>query len=247
MIDIEKAKKVFDEYISKYDLNNNKIIRKVKHTYRVTDISNLIAEGIGLDEEDIKLATLIGLLHDIGRFEQIKRYNTFADKDSIDHGELGIKILFEENLIREVVEETKYDNIIKVAVFNHNKFKIQNGLEGKELLHSKIVRDADKLDDLYLGTGKNNTFNSDEKITDKVFHDFINNECIFNDDRVTEVDKEISYLAWIYDINFDYSLKYIKDKDYINQIINNISLENEDAINKMKTIRKTVNDFLNRR
>ena len=37
-----------------------------------------------LYEEDIILAEAIGLLHDIGRFEQIRTYHTFIDKDSVE-------------------------------------------------------------------------------------------------------------------------------------------------------------------
>ena len=63
---------------------------------------------LNLSEEDILLAELIGLLHDIGRFEQIKNYHTFLDKESIDHAEYGNKILFEDDLIRNFITE---DNI----------------------------------------------------------------------------------------------------------------------------------------
>ena len=45
------------------------------------------------------------MLHDIARFEQVKRYHTFVDRNSVNHGELGVKILFEEGLIRNFIEE----------------------------------------------------------------------------------------------------------------------------------------------
>jgi len=232
---------------AKYDLNNEKIIMKIEHTYRTADISNMIANNIDLDKEDIELATLIGLLHDIGRFEQMKRYNTYADKNSVDHGELGVQVLLEDSLIRKFIEETKYDDIIKTAVFNHNKYKIEEGLEGKKLLHSKIVRDADKLDDLYLGTASKCYFDKDEIISDKVFDNFLNGMCVSYTETVTKADRKVSYLAWIYDINFKFSIQYVKEKDYINQIIDNISFENEDTANKMKIIKETANEVLNRR
>jgi len=246
MIDLIKAKETFEKYSSKYDLTSEKINRKIKHTYRTSDISNMIAKGINLDEEDIELATLIGLLHDIGRFEQCKRYETFSDQDSLDHGELGVKVLLENNLIRDFIEETTYDNIIIKAIFNHNKYKMQEGLEGKELLHSKIIRDADKLDDLYLGTTSVHNYDENELISDIVFNNFLNNECIVYNSCNTNIDKRLTYLGWIYDINFEFSLKYIKEKDYINQIIDNMSCENEDTRNKMKIIKKATEDFLNK-
>ena len=112
-IDIQKAKNIFKQYISNYNPEDEKIKLKITHIERVAEISKDIAESLNLSKEDIKLAELIGLLHDIGRFEQAKRYNTFVDKDSINHGEYGVKILFEDGLIREFITTDKYDRILK--------------------------------------------------------------------------------------------------------------------------------------
>ena len=60
-------------------------------------LSLSIASSIGLNEEKINLAKLIGLLHDIARFEQYTRYQTFRDIESIDHGNLGAEILQQDN------------------------------------------------------------------------------------------------------------------------------------------------------
>ena len=46
---------------------------KYHHSYRVRDNMILLAKNLNLPPEDIKLASVIGLLHDIGRFEQYKR------------------------------------------------------------------------------------------------------------------------------------------------------------------------------
>ena len=95
MVDVNNAKRVFKEYVSNYNLQDGKIALKVAHILRVSELSKKIATSLNLSEEDIKLAELIGLLHDIGRFEQVRKYNTFIDKISINHGEYGVKILFE--------------------------------------------------------------------------------------------------------------------------------------------------------
>ena len=65
MIDIKKAKKVFKEYIRNYDIENPKIALKVAHIERVSAIAKKTAESLNLSKEDVELAELIGLLHDI--------------------------------------------------------------------------------------------------------------------------------------------------------------------------------------
>ena len=86
MVDINNAQKFFLEYVQNYDLNNENIKRKEQHSLRVMAISKKIAEELKLSEKEIKLATLIGLLHDIGRFEQYTKWKTFSDKISTNHG-----------------------------------------------------------------------------------------------------------------------------------------------------------------
>ena len=126
-IDILKAKKVFKQYVEKYNPEDEKIKIKIAHIERVSQIAKKLAEQLNLDEEDIELAELIGLLHDIGRFEQARVYKTFRDKDSINHGEYGVKILFDNGLIREFIATDRFDEIIKLAILNHNRADIEKG------------------------------------------------------------------------------------------------------------------------
>lgn len=109
----KNARIEFKNYVKDYNPNDPKIALKIAHIERVSQKARLISENLRLEEEDIRLAELIGILHDIGRFEQIRKYNTFMDKDSVNHAEYGVKVLFEDGLIRKFIIEDKYDNIIK--------------------------------------------------------------------------------------------------------------------------------------
>ena len=132
MIDFLKAEQNFKEYLKDYDLNNGNIKLKIKHTYEVVKKSEYISKGLGLDQENIELAKIIALLHDIGRFEQVKQINEFTDSREFEHANYGVKRLFADNQIRNFIENNKYDNIIKKAIYNHNKYKIEEGLEENE-------------------------------------------------------------------------------------------------------------------
>lgn len=71
MIDLQYAKKAFENYLNDYDQKNEKIKLKIVHTYGVMECSKKITEDMKLSAEDCELAQIIGLLHDIGRFEQL--------------------------------------------------------------------------------------------------------------------------------------------------------------------------------
>ena len=125
MIDKIKAEKEFKKYVAPYDVTNSKIAMKIAHTYRTAEVAKQIAESLNLDKENIELAWLIGLLHDVGRFEQLRIYDTFNDRESIDHADFGAKLLYEDGLIKQFISDRKYDDIIYKAIKNHNKFDIE--------------------------------------------------------------------------------------------------------------------------
>ena len=185
MIDIKKSKDEFMKYTNNYDIENENIERKIYHSLRVMEISKKIATNMGLENEKIELATLIGLLHDIGRFEQFKIYQTYSDLESIDHGDLGADILKQNNFIRNFIKEAKYDEIILKSVQNHNKYKIADDLNKEEKLFCKIVRDADKIDILYeaieIFWKKGREEIQNDLISDKVYNEFLNKKLIKKD------------------------------------------------------------------
>ena len=111
MLDNTKARQVLKTYIGKYDFSNPRIKLKADHIFRVADVSKKIATELNLTKEEIDLAELIGLLHDIGRFEQLRIYDTFKDSESVNHAEMGIKVLKENNFIKEFCNDEKYDII----------------------------------------------------------------------------------------------------------------------------------------
>ena len=226
MIDLEKIDKVFKEYVSNFDLNDIAIKRKYDHTLRVKNNCQKLALSLNLNEEDTKLLILIGYLHDIGRFLQRKRYHSYIDSKTVDHADLGVNILFKDNLIRKFIDDNKYDNIIYKAVKYHNKMNLNYELTSKEKLFCKAIRDADKLDIFYVATYDNNIkdfyalpYIEGAKLNNKVKEDFDNHRLVDIRNRKTAIDKLANILAFIYDLNLEESKKIIT-KDTIDNVIN---------------------------
>ena len=120
VLDREKIRCVFDRYVSKYNAYDPKIKLKIDHTYRVADLAETIANEVRVDAD---LAWLCGMLHDIGRFEQVKRYNTFTDALSVDHAEFGADLLFKNGLIDRFDLNLSQQEllILEVSVRYHSK------------------------------------------------------------------------------------------------------------------------------
>lgn len=248
-IDLEKAKERFLEYTEIYDLDNENIKRKQVHSLRVMKISEKIAKSINLSEQEVKVATLIGLLHDIARFEQYTKYHTYNDLDSIDHGDLGVQIL--EKDLRNYIETDKYDNIIKEAIKNHNKYQISEEITDKENLFAKIIRDADKIDILYQSIDKFGTVKKEKikklKISEDAVEEFKKLKSIRNKkEQQIENDIEvlIKVIALIFDINFKISFQILKERDNINKILCNCEFKNENTKKLMEEVRNIANTYI---
>ena len=170
-INREKALTAFKEYTDRYDSSRDMIRLKIEHTYRVCGLCQQIAKSLKLSEEEVDIAWLTGLLHDVGRFEQQRVYGTFSDAVSIDHAKYGARILFgeiweqktgisagsEESLpegiqadagitIRDFVEDASEDQLLWTAVFYHSAYRIPEGLDEQTAMFCHILRDADKID-----------------------------------------------------------------------------------------------------
>lgn len=220
--------KAFEKYTKKYDMEDMDINYKYYHSYRVMEYSNYLSEKLNLSKEDKRLAIIIGLYHDIGRFEQDKLFDSYVDTKGFNHGDYGETILIEQELIKEIPVEEGYYSLIAKAVKNHNKYDIEKGLDEHELFHAKLIRDADKLDILnYMSLGKfrkksfdyaDNSFN----IRDEIKEEFFKKQQIHikNKPNKTNSEKAVIMLALIFDLNFKETAEYILENKIIENLYN---------------------------
>ena len=127
---------------------------KVEHTLRVLEEARAIAAfepafSAALPRRALLLAALY---HDLGRFEQLRRYRTFADACSCNHGLLGAGILRRVNFLAGEPDEVRRPVMAAVAL--HNRRTLPEGLSGLNRLVTLGVRDADKTDILRIMAGQ---------------------------------------------------------------------------------------------
>lgn len=115
---------------------------KREHTAHVVDNAKLIAAGEGFDAETVRACEAAALLHDTGRYEQLKRYNTFRDSDSVDHAVFSHDIVVEKGWL----DGDPQREAILTAVLVHNRRDVPDNLDPLTAAAVHTVRDADKLD-----------------------------------------------------------------------------------------------------
>lgn len=252
MFDFDKAKKAFEKYTSQYDNTIPSIRLKIIHTYEVMKCSDYLCDQLHLSKEDKNLASLIALLHDIGRFEQWKQYQSFADYKTIDHALFSSQLLFKEGLIREFIDDDQYDDMIKDAIEQHNKYKIDQGFDERTLLFIHLIRDADKLDNFRV--------KEDERIEDilyasldevnqchispKVYEQMYNQELIYAPYRNTHIDMWLSYIAFIFDLHFQVSIDYIRDNHWVHRSFDRLNPIDEETHKKYQILKQRTLEFV---
>lgn len=204
--------KEFDDYVSKYNFDDINIKLKYNHSYRVMDLSKKYSELLGYSKEDQELASIIGLLHDIGRFKQLEVYHTYSDKNSIDHAEYGADLLFKEGLIKKFWTKEEDYNLIEIAIRNHNKFLLSDIKDERIMKFVKLIRDVDKLDILYtLGTlDELHLRTNKEEISKEVLDSFKKHVAVDLKYVKSRNDHLALYFSYVFDFNNDIMLDELR-------------------------------------
>lgn len=253
MIDIKRAHTEFEHYLDGFDRNNEKIRLKIIHTNEVVRCAGEIAKRMDLSREDRELAEVIALLHDIGRFEQVRKYDSF-EPATMDHAHFGVELLFgpDDPLIRSFVPSDRWDDIIREAISRHSAYSVGFIEDERTLLHARLIRDADKLDncrvklmdDIKVLVGMDAEEVGAQSITDRVFQACMDHKSVRSAERITKMDYWISYIAYFFDINFRETFQIIRENDFVDRIIGRIPYSNPDTREKMERFRQIMNDYI---
>jgi len=146
--------KLYDAYVDTYRGADGKlpVMMQLKRTHTAFVVKNAeaIADGEGFSPEECEVAVAAALLHDTGRYEQLKRYDTFRDSDSVDHAVFSHDIVVERGWLKKVevggLGLQRWEDPVLKAVLYHNRRDLPEDMDKLTATASWTVRDADKLD-----------------------------------------------------------------------------------------------------
>ena len=250
-INKEKAIGTFLSYASRYDLSDPKIRLKADHTERVADLSETIARSLGLGGEDAALAYLIGVLHDIGRFEQVRQYGTFRDSVSVNHASLSADLLFREGMISEYDAGEEHYGLMEKAIRLHNVYRLPQTLTQRELMFCRILRDADKIDILRVNreTPMTQIYDLPEEafltsaISDPVYEDMMAHRDVNRANSRTGIDFLMGHIAFVFGLVYPISFRLVQEQGYLEEMLSFRSL-NEETARRMERIREEVHRYM---
>ena len=229
IIDRHLARQAFDDYVCSYDPSNPRIALKVDHTIRVADLCAHIADAEGLDAD---LAWLCGLLHDVGRFEQVRRFDTFNDALSVSHAALGAQILFGDEdprgpQIRAYVADDAEDDLLRTAVDTHSAYRLPHDLDERTRAYCNVLRDADKVDiikvncicpvsDIY---GVSEDEMAASTLTQSVVEAFYEHRTVPRSTRKSPADILVSHVCFAWELVYPTSCVAMREQGYLEQML----------------------------
>ena len=231
---LEKFRVWFDDYVAGFygdsEFINANLKLKEEHSRRTCEEMLYLAQELGLADNQKRIAEVIALFHDIGRFEQFIKYRTYNDARSVNHCLLGLKVLGETKALEAV--EGKERELIERAIEYHGLRELPGDLDGECLLFSKLIRDADKVDALYVLTEYYRQYrdNPQEFVLELEFPDeqgysaelvekILRGRRIDYGEVRTLNDAKLLQLGWVYDVNFTVILKRIKQRGFLEMLI----------------------------
>lgn len=206
---------------------------KVEHSLAVMGEMRTLARALTLSPEQVETAAILGVLHDAGRFIQLKDFGTWVDSASMDHGDAGKLLLEKTNLLHALPSGVR-ENIL-TAVSQHNKAVIPDGLAPEALFWTKLIRDADKLDifERIIEAYRTKRYRQDSTVTlgtkdtpgfsEDVLQLVMQREVVPYRILTNLNDFRILQMGWMYDLNFLPAIRIAKERNVLRRLRSYIS------------------------
>lgn len=201
---------------------------KYDHCHRVAQDAAQLARDLHWSADDVEIAGLLGLFHDVGRFSQYQEFLTFYDRVSINHADRGAEVFRACELTKGLFKAAF--EAIHEGIRLHSRRFLQDDLPAEVLRFVHLIRDADKLDDFSIlndAIRRNDPQELKEIIwklpvdappSPEVIRDLLEGRITSYDSLRSLADFNLIQLSWIFDINFAPTFRQIAERTIVDRI-----------------------------
>ena len=224
-----KIMKAFEQYIKEYDMNKGNVKAMYLHSIKMMELCKNIAASLDVfNDEEIIVCGLIGLFHGLGMFSN-KKKNCIIENETSDITKETLEIIFNKNnIMRQITEDTTYDEIIKIAIYCQNKPGLPQGLDKKIINYCKVIKDANVIERFRLVTNYPYLdMNIDNYPNDNIYNEFKKFKIISCKSSNNDADTILEVMSSIFGIYYKYSYTILKSESSVDKLINSLSIEDK--------------------
>ena len=209
--------KVFWNFVHNYDTNEINIQKKFIHTFVVANNCYDIACKLGYDEEETEYCYIMGICHDLGRFEQWTKYHTYNDKISENHGEIGKRIILEKFTPEDFyLTEDKF-NLLAETILYH--IKVYQGSDKTLLKYLPIIHSADAYANLLnVSQGNNDLTGYGNGYSETLLQKLYEGKQVFDEPINSRLDRLLKQVGNIYNLTYHHLKEETVNKGYLDAI-----------------------------
>lgn len=259
-IDRQYIKSRCDEFYEMYKETEGKVYdmcnRKIIHIEAVAQNCAYLAESLGMSAYDTDLAWLIGELHDFARFGQAVNMHTFVDSPRYDHAKKGVKLLFNLDMIRDIVpnyQELGENDIavIEKAILYHSGLHLPDSLTERERLFCELICEADRIDifrvtvetgwEVMYGYTQEEILSAD--FSAEIAASFYRCELADFSQRKTPADYHLARIALCFGLKSEGARKKVVQDGYLQQLLS-VEFSDPEVQAKYLPLKKCVEEFM---
>ncbi|MFH1985671.1 MAG: HD domain-containing protein [Pseudomonadota bacterium] len=201
---------------------------KIDHSMRVLRVSEEIIDWLDLPSPTSGICRIAALFHDVGRFDQYARFQSYNDLKTVNHAAVGVKILKKEGILAAI--EPSHRRTILAAVLLHNRHHLQDNLPVQVDLALRIIRDADKIDIMstiieYFSNNEDRNallfgLKSDpEEYSKNILENIHSGAPVRYEDLVWVNDFKLLVSGWLTGFSYPVSAKIAIDRGYLGKLL----------------------------
>ena len=242
--------KAFEQYIKNFDMNKGNVKAMYFHSLKMMELCKDIASNIGIfNEEEIVVCGLIGLFHNLAMFSN-KFKNCIVTNEETDKSKQTIELLFDNKngIMRQITDDTKYDEIIKIAIYCQYKIGLPQGFDNKTLHYCMVIKDANVIEKFRIVTNYPYLdMYIDNYPNDNIYNDFKKFKIINSNISDNDADKILEVMSSVFGVHYSYSYTLLKGESSIDKLVSSLKISNKGISRFFSQIASVLNIYVDKK
>ena len=150
--------------------------------------------------------------------------------------------------MRKITNDTKYDDIIKIAIYCQNKNGLPRKLDDKLLHYCKVIKDAHILDTFRMVLNYPYIdMHIDNYPTASIYEKFKEFKVMPHTEDDNDADTVIKVLSSIFGINYLYSYSILNEEQFVDKVISSLIYKDKNIAKFYKQINLVLNNYIGKK